>query len=179
MTVIAYDGRVVAADTAMYDGQRRMVATSRKIIPLARGDDIAVFSAAGCASGGMEALRWFVERDLDRSSMPACNGGVTMAIMRRGRPIEGYELGPNVGSPEPYIEEAPFAYGSGGNHARGFLDASDNVIAAVRSACKWIGTCHEPIEAFDLSAGEWLTKIDTSDLYLIERIVNPTSWRIL
>lgn len=180
MTVIAFDGRVVAADTGMYDGVRLMGATSRKIIALGNLDTTVVLASSGCVSGGLEFLRWFVERDLDRATVPPCHGGVTGAIFRYKRPVEGYELGNNQNSPEPYVEEAPYAFGSGGPHARGFMDAQANAIAAAESACKWIHGCEPPVEAFDLRAGEWLTKMERpSDLHIIERIVYQSKWRLL
>lgn len=144
MTVIAWDGRTLAADRRTSYGST--IATSTKI---RRMPDGALVGCAGNASQGAEMLQWFRNgRDVEKfppSQRVEADRSDIVCIEPDGR-IHIYQL-----TPYPtLIEDKFFSFGSGSNYALAALHLGFDAAKAVETACALDSTCGGGVDQLEL-----------------------------
>lgn len=137
MTVVAWDGRTLAADKRMSIGCH--VVTVRKIYR--SGDSLVAFTGTAKHVGAL--LAWFADGakpeaypkfDKDES----CG----MTVVHRNGMIQRYEdSGYPIG-----IEDRQFANGSGGDYARAAMHLGCSAVEAVEVACRFDENCGNGID---------------------------------
>ena len=134
MTVIAWDGHVLAADRQVTNGDT--VSSGIKLWPLKQGGAVAV---CGALSQGLALRRW-VEEGMIREKFPAVKEDEEWArliVALPGKPVIMFE-----NTPEAIEVIDPFlAWGCGREAALGAMEMGADAITAVKIASKWIVGC--------------------------------------
>lgn len=141
MTVIAYDGRYVAADKQ--SNEHSTISTCTKLFQIGA----KVCAPTGHAGHGMMLLAWFKD-GADPASFPAVyeKQNAFLYVFEYGRPVLSYE-----NYPVPVaVEDGKFAWGSGGDYAIGALAVGANAMEAVEVACRYNTYCGRGMTVFDL-----------------------------
>lgn len=146
MTVIAFDGRTVAADKQATSGYVK--ATTTKL--MRHGDE--VLAASGHVDGMVAMFAWY-RSDQDPGNFP--NKGIpekdhtSLYIFKAGCPVRIYER-----MPIPFILEDPLiAGGCGKEVALGAMHAGANARRAVEIACQLMDGCGMGIDVMELPDG--------------------------
>lgn len=147
MTVIAFDGRTVAADR-----QGTSAGVRRNVTKLIRADDGAVLSFSGDAAHGLEMIAWYnAGRDPNQfptSREPGAgpNSGAFLHVFQVGRKVMTYEWGPF-----PLIwEDRQFAAGNGQLAAMAAMVMGADARRAVEIACQLVDGCGGGVDVMEL-----------------------------
>ena len=143
MTVVAWDGRTLAADKRACNGT--LIHTTTKIFRV--GGALAAYS--GPAAAGEELLAWFrdgaVPAELPESQRDDERGGKLLVIDATG--IRVYE-----GTPYPLRFEGPhFAIGCGRDFAMAAMYLGKTAAEAVAVACALDSGCGNGIDTLELT----------------------------
>lgn len=156
MTVIAFDGRIVAADTLVTSGDRMLHTAITKIVPLVKDGEFIVATTSGGCTSGLAMLAWFLSNGTE--TYPD-DGTARLSILRLDEPVEVY-----VGTiAQPTFEHYPYTAGSGADLALGAMEAGADAAKAALIACKHCNACGPPIESFDLKHRIWLSRTGQSN----------------
>lgn len=143
MTVIVWDGKLLAADRQATAGE--MPVASRKIHRLLDGR-LAGHTAA--SEYGLGLVQWLID-GADPAKWPAYqrtdNWARLIVIETDGRAFE-YEKEPY---PQPVLT-VPMAWGSGRDVAMGALEMGATAEQAVAAACKWNVFCGMGIDVLSV-----------------------------
>lgn len=141
MTVIAWDGEILAADK-----QCNWANTIRSATKIFRIDDKTVCAVCGSVAAGYELIEW-VRGGRKKEDYPQnIQKGDDWAriIIAEGRSVK-FTDGRPVFIP---IEESIAAWGVGGDFAIGAMEAGKNAIEAVKIANKWCDCCGRGVDWF-------------------------------
>lgn len=147
MTVIAYDGKTVAADK-----QTTNHGWGFKTTKLHRFEN-KVLCFCGDAGLGLALMNWF-KSGCKADDFPKMDEDTqaTLLVFERGKPVVAYE-----GTPYPYVTDMTdqFAAGSGRDFALGAMSFGATAIQAVQVANKLSAYCGEGFDAvcFEDDAG--------------------------
>ena len=154
MTVIAFDGRFVAADRRMIIGSEIDREPCTKLVIV----DNQVFAGTGYIHG----------KRRDRLISDVIAGNPLSALCEKVGELLRFNADGTVevwteGDPFSHPERAPCAFSSGGEYATGAMIAGKNAMEAVEIACKLDITCGGGVEFIDLSdlakgVQSWLPK---------------------
>lgn len=145
MTVIAWDGRSVAADTQCTFGDYRGPLRAQKIVQ--RGD--FVYGITGW-SGWFEAWVKWHENGADPANIPAAGVDASQSgnflVFHEGKALI-------CSAQMPYLQEvgAPDAWGSGADFAIGAMHAGSDARQAVEITIACTPSCGGPVDVIDLS----------------------------
>jgi ATP-dependent protease HslVU (ClpYQ) peptidase subunit len=151
MTVIAFDGRYIAADSQVTQGNRRSSTIWQKLVI----EGGAVFGCTGvvqnfddelidayfsdfskCERSGSERGAW---------SLISKKGGKMQSLLGEGEStlvvFDGGKLLHFDGHSRGHTNSAPAAFGSGASYALGAMTHGAIAMAAVNIACQWDVTC--------------------------------------
>jgi len=146
MTVIAWDGKILAADRRCTQGDI-ISGAFRKIHRLSDGQCIA---SSGPLDRCTAVLQWYVE-GADPARWPACQNGpewVRLVVVYPNGRVQQYEQ-----EPIPHEVSAPFmAWGSGRDIALGAMAHGATAIEAVRCASRLCATCGDGVNHFVVRA---------------------------
>jgi hypothetical protein len=143
MTVIAWDGKTLAADKLACNGQTKTVVTK-----IARcGNEL--IGVCGDLSIGMELRDWYA-RGAAREDYPASNRdpdkGASLIVIRANGECWKYES-----SPAPFKQEAEHcAFGSGSPEALVAMACGKTAAEAVALASRFNTSCGMGVDAIDL-----------------------------
>ena len=134
MTVITWDGKVLAADRQCLRGDTIM--TARKLWPLENGGVMAV---CGKLAHGMALKKW-VENGMHKKEFPKIKEGeewASLIIAMPGEPVVYFE-----NTPDPIEICDPFAaWGVGREAALGAMAMECGAIGAVEIASRFVSGC--------------------------------------
>ena len=140
MTVIAWDGHVLAADRQATHGDT--IASVKKAWPLKNGGAVAV---CGNLSHGLALKRW-VEEGMERKKFPKLKESeewTRLIVALPGKSVVMFE-----NTPEAIEIIDPFlAWGCGREAALGALEMGASAIKAVEVASKWVEGCGRGFDA--------------------------------
>ena len=143
MTVIAWDGKTLAADKRATFGT--LIRTTTKIFRV--GDALAGY--CGDAAFGEEMIAW-LKRGAEPADFPASNRDkddwAPMLVIRKGAPVARYER-----SPYPVLfEDETFAIGCGRDFAIAAMHLGKNAREAVEVAIALDSGCGNGIDTLEL-----------------------------
>jgi ATP-dependent protease HslVU (ClpYQ) peptidase subunit len=144
MTVVAWDGEILAADRQSTDAGLR-----RTVTKIRRAPDGRLIGAAG-NTNICEALRRWWEQGADPEQFPDKDKTSHLLVIAPGGRIEFYD-----GHPVPAVYEAArFAMGSGRDYAEAAMYLGKNAIEAVQIAAHFDVSCGGGIDVlmFDMPA---------------------------
>lgn len=141
MTVIAFDGKTVAADKRVT--QAGMARTITKI----RRHGTAVVGLAGDSFVAAELFDWFVRIGAEPEKFPASarTGDGTMVVFS-SRGVLIYSAGPAP----VMIEDPVFAIGSGRDYAMAAMHLGKTAAEAVEVACLFDQDCGNGVDTLEL-----------------------------
>lgn len=151
MSIVAYDGKVLAADRQAMNGD--LPFETRKIIRLENGDIIAW---TGSTDGGL-AMKYWYEQGCNREEFPSCQRDKDIwsrlivvpyhqhQIDRQSR-LRYYEQGPDP----IFLYESFMAWGSGRDVAMGALAMGATASKAVEIACRYNVYCGMGIDVIEI-----------------------------
>jgi hypothetical protein len=149
MTVIAWDGRMVAADSMLEAGGYVYPRGTKKLI-LFDGNIYATSGAAGLVKPCMD---WVLRND-EPENMPKVTdpqGYNFMVFMP-----DGVAHARSNANPYPYEPGAPDAWGSGCDFAIGAMLHGADAWDAALVACRANPHCSPPIQAYVINKGVWV-----------------------
>lgn len=143
MTVLAWDGKTLAADKLCCFGPTKGTVT--KIFRCHH----ELIGIAGNLSVGMETIDWYRSGAVP-ADYPAANrtaeGGASLIVIRGDRTAWKYES-----SPFPFKMEGAFvAFGSGDESAMCAMECGADARRAVEVASKYNSTCGNGVDALEL-----------------------------
>ena len=142
MTVIAYDGKTVAADKQSTGGEARFTTTK-----LFRAGDGAVIAMAGRTTGMLEMLAWY-NAGCPPDMCPRFDDkdDTEMHVFRKGYRITFYD-----GRAFPaYFDDVPYAAGTGRDFAWAAMLCGKSPREAVEIACMLSTTCGMGIDVMEV-----------------------------
>lgn len=152
MTTIAYDGRIIAADSRITSGGylsddkflklRKIRIERRVLLAAAAGALVDILKFFKWVEGGMDADLW----DMDEENLE----GVAFEVVKTKLVIRLFSEGPT-----PMDTMCPFAIGSGGQFAEGAMLAGATAIDAVKIAAKRDLRTNAKVTAYHLVGREW------------------------
>lgn len=152
MTTIAYDGRILAADSRITNGNylidddflklRRVVVGKRTILVAAGGSLVEILRFYKWVEGGLDVDLWDMEADEVV--------GVTLEVVKSKEVIKVFSEGPT-----PMDNICPFAIGSGGHLAEGAMLAGATAIDAVKIAAQRDLRTNTKVTAYSRVGREW------------------------
>lgn len=144
MTVIAFDGRTVAADKLAVTNSGYKSTTTK----IFRADD-AILGFAGSASHGVRLRAWFVA-GADPEKFPEHHNredSANMIVFRAGKRVLVYE-----NSPVPIVlEDEVFAEGIGRHAALAAMLMGADARRAIEVACKVNDGCGHGVDVLELN----------------------------
>jgi hypothetical protein len=145
MTVIAWDGRTLAADKRMLSG--RTVGSTTKIFRI--GAELVGF--AGTPAGGQEMMRWY-EDGAFKEKFPEKNRDpdrcITMVVIRKDGSIWEFQ-----NSPDPFKHDDPFyAWGCGDEAALVAMACGKTAFEAVEMAARFNSGCGNGVDTLALKS---------------------------
>lgn len=146
MSVIAWDGKTIAADrqATCSDMRRKTVKLDCKAV---RGK-ILIFGWTGIDSNGRELMDWYV-KGADVAKWPAsqATSDWTRLLVASAKRVLEFEQ-----RPYPIIHtRAPLAWGSGRDFAVGAMAMGANADQAVQIACRYNVSCGMGVTVFTLT----------------------------
>jgi hypothetical protein len=140
MTVIAWDGKTLAADKQTTDaGLRR---TTTKLRRAKSGELLASTGASGMCR---ELMDWW-EAGAQKSDFPDKEDKCHLVVVRQDRTVVFYS-----GSPAPiHTEERFTAFGSGRDYAIAAMHLGRSAREAVELACLYESSCGSGIDTLEL-----------------------------
>lgn len=161
MSVIAFDGKMIAADTMSNNGIIR-TKTQKLFFFEKPGFNYYVF-VCGDLANGLLMIDWFkkkfiVESDFQFPNIDRNSNHATMVVLsvdeNNNKNVLEYS-----GTHIPIVIQEPiWAYGDGGELALGAMAAGANAKQAVEIACKYSITCGFPIDNCLTDYKEGITK---------------------
>ena len=166
MTVIAYDGKILAADGLSSDGCRVFSKSTKKIFPFLNisHHPVALVAMSGDACDEAPFLAWLPK-------VLYFDSGIKQYVLHTAC------IAPDVVAAFPHLDDStnalvvingtawmyicnaypievptPFAMGSGRDEARAAMYCGKDAISAVRLSCEMNTSCGGIIEAWDVSA---------------------------
>lgn len=142
MTVIAWDGRYVAADKQ--GTNQGAVTTVTKLFI----DGPKVYAICGNPDHGMMMVAWLRSggKPADFPKEPDQKQSAWTYVFEYGKHVACYEQ-----KPVPFFVEDPiFGGGSGGDLAKGAMEMGASAKRAVEVACKWESGCGQGVDVIDL-----------------------------
>lgn len=145
MTVIAFDGRFVAADRRMCFGSE----ISRRLVTKIHIKDGFVFAGTGYIHGGLLAkmIAQFTADVEEMHTLPWRKEPGNFINCGMDGIASVWSEGDQWGHPE----QAPCAWGQGSDYATGAMHAGKNAMEAVEIACRLDSSCGGGVEFIDLS----------------------------
>lgn len=144
MSVVAWDGKTLAADRQCTNAGMRYVCT--KMRQLSNG---VVLAVTGCMDSGLMMMRWF-EEGADRDNWPDPQTDKEhwsrLIVLYPNGDLWQYERCP---VPERIIA-APLAWGAGQDYAMGAMAMGADARRAVEIANTYCEGCGFGVEAFDV-----------------------------
>lgn len=141
MSIVAWDGRTIAADRQMTAGN--LILTTHKIRKLPNGDIVAW---TGITENGLAVAEWY-EKGADPALWPASQKGEDwsrlIVVPKRGRPFT-YEQLPV----KQIVHDRRAAWGSGGHFAIGAMEMGASSVQAVKVASKFCNGCGQGVDSF-------------------------------
>jgi hypothetical protein len=149
MTVIAWDGKTLAADRQATDAGLR-----RSVKKIKRAKDGSLMAAAG-HSGVCEALRNWYDAGANPSDYPDKDKTSHLLVVRRDGSLLFYD-----GYPTPVrFETKQLAMGSGRDYAEAAMYLGCNAVRAVEVACAFDSGCGNGIDALTLEVEPQTAKV--------------------
>jgi ATP-dependent protease HslVU (ClpYQ) peptidase subunit len=142
MTVIAWDGKTLAADRMVVSGGVKRMTTK---IHRVDGD---LFGISGCLAIGMARLQW-VRDGLDPSAYPVAKDDSEWGQMLRIG-VDGRIMLYNLNGVPMVFEDSCYAIGSGSDFALAAIHLGRDAEAAVRVACALSHECGMGIDTLEL-----------------------------
>lgn len=144
MTVIAWDGKTLAADKRAVN-----CGLSRTVTKISRNRNGELLGVTGDFAAGL-ALRAWYEAGANAKEFPDLKGDTATLVVVSRTGVRLYESG----GPWPVcIEDAFFAAGSGRDFALAAMELGRNASQAVALACKFQSDCGNGVDALDLQPG--------------------------
>lgn len=144
MSVVAWDGRTIAADKQMESGGK--TATATKIRRISTGE---VLAWTGSMEAGLTLARWYAD-GADVGKWPECQKDKdqwTRLIVASKSGVKFYEM-----LPAPIDVEDPFcAWGSGQDFATGAMAAGASARQAVLITSEFSTGCGRGVDVFQLT----------------------------
>ena len=143
MTVIAWDGKIIAADRQSTYGGLKKCATK-----LFKHED-SILGIAGTDCSGLMLIEWF-KQGAYPEEWPKCqehDDHWANLIVAKKESIGFYSLYPAL----ILIEDSATAWGAGQDFAMGAMKMRANAIEAVTVTCELSDSCGCGIDAYDLS----------------------------
>jgi len=137
MTVVAYDGKTIAAERLITEGDFR-VGYEKKILPWSRG----VYACRGDVDDGNRFEGWLESRDKFKP-------GKEFEAMWTDSDKPGKVFYANK-TLTPWVHPVPFAIGSGAPVATPLLWEGYTAVEAVKAACKYTTSCGGKIDTFEV-----------------------------
>jgi hypothetical protein len=153
MTVIAWDGRTLAVDSATTSGQVKQVCTKWR--QTRKRGQVVVMAAYGALTQGLRLMDWYVA-GADPEKYPASAdqeewAGLVVLVKRTGRKpsltLVEYEAGERTAGGAIQGKQA---WGSGREVALGAMHVGARAQQAAEAACDLIASCGGPVHAFTL-----------------------------
>ena len=144
MSIVAYDGRIVAADRQSTNSDTRREVQKIFLIDTEYGKEIVAF--VGCMSGGLAMMEWY-ENGADPSILPQSqntDSGAVLSVFHKDG-VDTYEN--HIPMP---INDPFWAWGSGRDIALGAMAHGANAIEAVEIASRFNIDCGMGIDYFIL-----------------------------
>lgn len=143
MTVLAWDGKTLAADKLMCCG-----VTKGTVTKIHRFGD-SLLGVTGNLSMGMEVLEWFKAGAIAKDYPPGnrdVNSGASLIIVKPDKTVWKYES-----SPHAFKVEGEFcAFGSGDESAMVAMECGCDARKAVEVTCKYNTGCGNGIDTLEL-----------------------------
>jgi ATP-dependent protease HslVU (ClpYQ) peptidase subunit len=153
MTVIAWDGNMLAADKQTTFGHERGLFPTRKILE----KNGRLYGFSGMA-GMLEPLAEWFDKGRVRSDIPACDGEWSMLVIE----TDGRALLLSGKTPYPTEVSAPFAIGDGGDFALGAMHANATARDAVVITSRLCVSCGNGIDVLFPALREPQTEPDAA-----------------
>lgn len=149
MTVIATDGRTIAADSQTTFGSERGLRSTEKIV--VDGDARRIYAACGVSI--LPVLVQWHKDGADPGKMPVLGGAENWSLLV----LDRYEGQLRMvlywkDAPYPQIIDPPFGFGSGGEFATGAMDAGASPQEAVAIAIRRSTSCGGAIQVVDIAS---------------------------
>ncbi len=156
MTVIATDGKVMAADSLTTFGHERGRMAAKKL----RAKDGRIFGVAGISGLIDDLVDWYVKTPRDPKEAPKAEGETwSMLVMES----DGRMFHVHSSQCRPVEVAAPFAIGSGSEFALGAMLAGASPARAVEIACELSTACGLPVQQIkSTGAGGYLIEAQTA-----------------
>lgn len=153
MTTIAYDGKIIAADSRQICGDYTNPLNATKLVHMAG----MLFGTSGVAGLCEPCVKWFLD-GAKAEDMPKVQGEAYSFVVFR---VDEPALYFHSNSPHRVYLGAPDAWGSGADFAIGAMLFGANAQEAVRVACK-ANSSHSapPIISYRAENGVWLRNGD-------------------
>lgn len=149
MTTIAFDGKILAADSAMAWGELFLPAAASKIMT----DQKILIALAGKVTDGRALARWLMAGETKDDFPRGIDDDVV--LFAHDRKNGSRFVGANGHSE---CVAAPYANGGGCEVAMGAMMAGANAVEAVRIACKLQVRSRGPIDYVIVGAEEWIIR---------------------
>jgi ATP-dependent protease HslVU (ClpYQ) peptidase subunit len=143
MTVIAWDGRYVAADSLVCYGSTRGAGPVKKIRTTAK----AAYALTGHGALFDPMIEW-IENGAKPDDKPSCGDNYSDTLILQF--LDGKCYGYRVSLPYPDELIAPDAWGAGADFAIGAMEAGKNAAEAVEIAIRRETYTGGPVEFIDL-----------------------------
>lgn len=141
MSVVAWDGKTIAADRQMTAGS--LILRTSKIRRLLNGDIVAW---TGAMENGMAVAQWY-EAGADPARWPESQKGEDwsrlVVIPAKGRPFLFEQL-----PIKQVIQDGRAAWGSGRDFAMGAMEMGASAVEAVKVAARLCTTCGMGVDSF-------------------------------
>lgn len=145
MTVVAWDGKTLAADKRATDGCANSTTTKIKRLP-----DGSLIGSCGDTSACREVCAWF-ERGADPSEFPATQRvsatAAWLLVIRPDGAVDYFQTSPYPGR----FEDKFFAIGSGRDFALAAMHLGKDARTAVEVACALTVSCGNGVDALELA----------------------------
>ena len=141
MTVVVWDGKIIAADKQASQGDLKSLTTK---IRRSGGGDILAWT--GACENGMALADWY-ERGADSKEWPVFQKDAESwcrLIVASGGKVFTYEQLPV----KQFVEEPFAAWGSGRDYALGALAMGANAVKAVKVASEFSTSCGLGVDSF-------------------------------
>lgn len=142
MTVIAFDGRYVAADRMAENNGTAMTVRKLRV----HGPQVLAFN--GTADHGSMLMQWFVEGRDPKTfpTVPDPKYAAYLDVFERGKPVMHFELFPVA----MFFEDPIYAAGSGRDLALGAMAMGAPAKEAVEIASRFDVNCGMGVDVIDL-----------------------------
>lgn len=179
MTIIATDGKMVAADTLVVRGYQEVTGAARKIFAAKKGNRIVVLGFTGSAWGFAPCAQWWLKGAKPEDfPLTGKENNAALDVFEYGKAPMRY-VDSSYGWPVHQI--STYADGCGDDFAYALLRSGATAIRAVEEVCRIAAACKPPVEAFDLVSGEWATKMKYAPNadFMKEVIEKNKGWKVV